>query len=246
MAITIRTYRPDDRDSVRHICYQTGYMGSPIAPQWADEPSFANLFTSYYTDCEPESALVAERDGVGVGYLLGCPDTARSARPSRIFLKQVVTRFIAFRPGTARFVRRSIGDTVTGLVRHEPMEDRFIDSRRPADCISTCFPRFAGTAPAPPSSDSGSTTSNAMAQAAATSKRSPKTLARSLSSPAAALNASDHLNAPRAFAHSMDPTTTSKSWSATSEVVPSREKYRSDPGTRPRRFTRLTHGRWGA
>ena len=144
MAITIRAYRLDDRDAVRHICYQTGYMGSPIAPQWADEPSFANLFTSYYTDNEPQSTIVAERNGIVVGYLLGCRDTEQSTRPSRIFLQQVVTRLIAFRPGTAGFVRRSIGDTATGLLRHEMMEDRFIDSRWPAHLHINLLPEARG------------------------------------------------------------------------------------------------------
>jgi ribosomal protein S18 acetylase RimI-like enzyme len=131
-AITIRPYQHIDRQAVRDICYRTGYMGDPIKSQWADEASFANLFTSYYTDREPESALVAERNDVVIGYLLGCRDTGRSTSPARTFLAQFLTRFLALRPGTAQFIRRSIADTATDVVHHEKPPVRLIDPRWPA------------------------------------------------------------------------------------------------------------------
>lgn len=74
MACTIRPYRPEDRDAVRHVCCETGFMGNPIDPIFSDRELFADFFTGYYTDYEPESALVAIDDETGqlVGYLLGC------------------------------------------------------------------------------------------------------------------------------------------------------------------------------
>ena len=39
------------------------------------------MFTSYYTDAEPQSALVAELDGEVAGYLLGCVDSRRAWNP---------------------------------------------------------------------------------------------------------------------------------------------------------------------
>ncbi len=49
-------------------------MGDPIDPLFSDREAFADFFTRYYTDHEPESALVAEDAGTGevVGYVLGC------------------------------------------------------------------------------------------------------------------------------------------------------------------------------
>jgi len=119
--VIIRPYEERDRDQVRHICYVTGYMGDAVDWQWRDAESFADLFTSYYTDAEPESALVAERDGIVAGYLLGCVDSRRAWNPAKIFVHHVLRRGIAFRPGTAGFVWRSLGDiAVDGLKKRLP------------------------------------------------------------------------------------------------------------------------------
>jgi len=68
----IRPYLPADRDAVRQICCDTGFSGDPIDPLFSDRDVFADFFTRYYTDWEPESAWVAESNGHVVGYLIGC------------------------------------------------------------------------------------------------------------------------------------------------------------------------------
>ena len=78
----VRQYRRADRAAVRRTCFETGYMGDPIAWQWRDAESFADLFTGWYTDREPESALVVEQEGEVVGYLLGCRDSRQVTPPS--------------------------------------------------------------------------------------------------------------------------------------------------------------------
>jgi len=88
---------------------------------WRDVESFADLFSGYYTDAEPESALVAELDGVVAGYLLGCVDSRHAWNPAAIFGRHFVRRGIGFRPGTAGVVWRSFGDVVVdGLHRRLP------------------------------------------------------------------------------------------------------------------------------
>ncbi len=72
MSLKIRPYAPTDRQAVRDICCDTGFMGKPIDPIFVDRDAFADFFTRYYTDLEPENALVVEADGKVVGYLLGC------------------------------------------------------------------------------------------------------------------------------------------------------------------------------
>lgn len=72
MSIQIRPYTPNDRAAVRHICCETGFSGNPIDPLFSDREVFADFFTRYYTDYEPESAFIAEEAGQVVGYLLGC------------------------------------------------------------------------------------------------------------------------------------------------------------------------------
>ena len=80
MSCTVRPYEARDRDAVRHICCESGFMGEPVDPLFADRDLFADFFTAYYTDCEPAHCLVAEADGRVVGYLICCIDHARYPR----------------------------------------------------------------------------------------------------------------------------------------------------------------------
>lgn len=71
-AYTIRNYRASDREAVRRLCCQTGFLGEPIDPVYEDRELFADFLTTYYTDHEPESSWVVEINGELRGYLLGC------------------------------------------------------------------------------------------------------------------------------------------------------------------------------
>ncbi len=61
---------------MRSICYDTGLMGDSIDPYFGCLDLFADYWTLYYTDYEPESTFVADLDGQVVGYLMGCIDTS--------------------------------------------------------------------------------------------------------------------------------------------------------------------------
>lgn len=117
---------------MRRICFETGYMGDPAAWQWADQESFADLFSRYYTDHEPGSALVADDGHDVVGYLLGCRDSSRVPSPAAISGRGVLRRGLLVRPGTAPVLWRSIADMARGAVRHEPLSIGFADERWPA------------------------------------------------------------------------------------------------------------------
>ena len=68
----IRAYQPSDRDVVRRLCCETGFLGEPIDPVYEDRELFADFLTTYYTDHEPESSFVIENaEGDLRGYLLG-------------------------------------------------------------------------------------------------------------------------------------------------------------------------------
>jgi hypothetical protein len=69
--LIIRKYEPRDREAVRRLCCETGYLGKPIDPIFQDRELFADYLTRFYTDIEPESCFVVEQDGVVKGYLLG-------------------------------------------------------------------------------------------------------------------------------------------------------------------------------
>jgi ribosomal protein S18 acetylase RimI-like enzyme len=130
--VVIRPYEPADRARVRHICFVTGYMGDPVEWQWRDAESFADIFTGYYTDAEPQSALVAEVEGEVRGYLLGCRDSTKAWNPAKVIGRQITHRGIAFRPGTARFVWRAVGDVVVDAWHKRLPPAAFSDPRWPA------------------------------------------------------------------------------------------------------------------
>ena len=109
MACKIRPYRPEDREGVRHVCCETGFMGNPIEPIFSDRQLFADFFTGYYTDYESESALVAidEETGQLVGYLLGCSRYHYNTfRQNLIIATRIVPRAV-FRYLTGRYNKAS-------------------------------------------------------------------------------------------------------------------------------------------
>src|SRR5579872_640922 len=142
--VLVRPYAPTDRARVRHICFVTGYVGQPVAWLWRDAHSFADIFTGYYTDAEPESALVAETDGEVTGYLLGCMDSSRAWNPAKVVGRQITHRGIAFRPGTAGFIWRSFGDVIVDAAHRRLPPAPFADPRWPAHLHIDLLPEARG------------------------------------------------------------------------------------------------------
>jgi ribosomal protein S18 acetylase RimI-like enzyme len=108
----IRSYTPADREAIRSICFETGYMGEPIDFLWRDRRSFADLITRYYTESEPESIFVATRAGRVVGYLTGCVDSERARGSTLLELRRLLRRGAWLRPGLASFLGRAFLDTL--------------------------------------------------------------------------------------------------------------------------------------
>ena len=77
----IRSYQPSDREAVRSLCCQTGFLGEPIDPVYEDRELFADFLTTYYTDHEPESSFVIEKNGELRGYLLDVDAGKRGGTP---------------------------------------------------------------------------------------------------------------------------------------------------------------------
>jgi hypothetical protein len=95
----IRGFRPEDRPAVREICAATGLLGDDIRRLFPRPDFFVDLFTSYYTDLEPEACLVVEarrpdhRPEV-VGYLLGCTNPGQYRRHQPKLLFRIACRVI--------------------------------------------------------------------------------------------------------------------------------------------------------
>jgi ribosomal protein S18 acetylase RimI-like enzyme len=148
--LRVRPYERDDRSRVREICYRTGYMGEPVDWQWRDAESWADMFTGYYTDREPGSAVVVEVDGMVEGYLLGCLDSKRAWNPAVVAGRHIVRRGIALRRGTGAVVWRTLGDAAVDLARRRARfrDFEFADARWPAhlhiDLLESVRGRGAG------------------------------------------------------------------------------------------------------
>lgn len=105
---TIRSFRRSDREAVRRLCCDTGFLGSPIDPVYEDRQLFADFLTTYYTDWEPESSFVIEIEGEIRGYLLGSRKPLRNQLYSfwqnvSLFLK-ALTRYFRYNGTSRRFV----------------------------------------------------------------------------------------------------------------------------------------------
>jgi ribosomal protein S18 acetylase RimI-like enzyme len=69
--VTIRPYRPEDRDRLRKIALDTADLGYGPGDDIPIKDTLADILTRYYTDFEPESAWVADTNGLAVGYIIG-------------------------------------------------------------------------------------------------------------------------------------------------------------------------------
>jgi len=145
-AAVIRPYEPTDRARVRHICFRTGYLGDPVDWQWRDSESFADMFSGYYTDVEPESAFVVEIDGQVEGYLLGAVDARKPWNIGKVAGGHILRRGIAFRPGTAPVIWRTILDGARDVLtkRVDPRDLEFHDKRYPAHLHIDLLPAARG------------------------------------------------------------------------------------------------------
>jgi hypothetical protein len=106
---SIRGFRPSDREAIRRLCCQTGFLGEPIDPVYEDRQLFADFLTTYYTDWEPESSFVVEIDGEICGYLLGSRKPFRNQLYSfwqnvSLFLK-ALSRYFRYTDRSRRFIR---------------------------------------------------------------------------------------------------------------------------------------------
>lgn len=72
----IRSYRPDDLESVYDICVRTGDNGGDARGQHVSDRLLGDVYAAPYVVLEPETARILD-DGTGraVGYIVGTRDT---------------------------------------------------------------------------------------------------------------------------------------------------------------------------
>jgi hypothetical protein len=104
----VRNYQPSDRDSVRALCCETGFLGNPIDPVFEDRELFADFLTDYYLKHEPDSAFVVVKDGALKGYLLGSRHPLKhqfhSLIQNIVYGGKVFSRYPGYKPASRRFI----------------------------------------------------------------------------------------------------------------------------------------------
>jgi len=136
--------RSDGPAGVRDVAFATGFMGDPVAGQFADRDAFAHLFCTWYLLHRPDTCWVVD-DGGGrvVGYLVGSPDGPgdQAAHEWEFATTHLLRRGIALRPGTARFIARAAVDLARDRrCLHPPVDP----ARFPAELHVNLLPEARG------------------------------------------------------------------------------------------------------
>jgi ribosomal protein S18 acetylase RimI-like enzyme len=119
--LSVRFYRPIDRQAVFRIGADTAFFGAPIEAYMEDRNVFLDAFYAYYTDLEPEHCLVAcVDDAEVVGFLTGCVDTnLYEQKLKRVIMPQLIGNLLR---GKYHFGKRSLryfSGLLGGLLRRE-------------------------------------------------------------------------------------------------------------------------------
>jgi len=133
-----------DRPALRELFPRAG-AGSPSGSLWGHPESEAAVYLDPYMDLEPDSLFVAVVEGVLVGYLAGCLDSARFPREDERIAQAIRRHRLLFRPGTVAFFARGLVDVAWAALRHEPTADDFADRRWPAHLHINVAPSARGT-----------------------------------------------------------------------------------------------------
>src|SRR3974377_2331574 len=103
----VRNYHQADRESVRALCCDTGFLGNPIDPVFEDRELFADFLTDYYLKHEPDSAFVVVKENFVKGYLLGSRrllnHQVHSLLQNVIYGGKVLSRYLGYRQESRRF-----------------------------------------------------------------------------------------------------------------------------------------------
>ncbi|MHC4982623.1 MAG: hypothetical protein ACYTF6_05585 [Planctomycetota bacterium] len=116
---SLRRYRRGDRPAVREICVKCSWLGEYRPENIGDDWIWAEFWTRYFTDREPQHTWVAGRrtDAAVVGYLTGTADGARVGRYVPFLFPGIILRAIRMRLIRRRASRRAVAAMLRSLLR---------------------------------------------------------------------------------------------------------------------------------
>jgi GNAT superfamily N-acetyltransferase len=101
--IKIRNYRKEDRMIVREISLESSILGNYRNTVF-DDMILADLLTLYFTDYEPQSCFVAEKEGQVIGYVLGTKDIRKMRKSMKYRILPGLARKVI---SNGQFLRRN-------------------------------------------------------------------------------------------------------------------------------------------
>jgi hypothetical protein len=104
----VRKYQAADRDALRAVCCETGFLGNAIDPVFEDRELFADFLTGYYLKHEPDSAFVVTKDQRVQGYLIGSSAIQKhqlySVLQAFSCTGRVLCRYSRYKPESRRYL----------------------------------------------------------------------------------------------------------------------------------------------
>lgn len=100
--------RRGDRQAVRTLCADTGYLGEPIENVFEDRELWSSMMIDPYLDLQEDACQVVEAAGRVVGYLAGCRSRSFEWRalPARVrAVLKMLGRMRRYGPRSREFVR---------------------------------------------------------------------------------------------------------------------------------------------
>ncbi len=140
---TVRAASPADARVLADLFTRAG-QGSPGGELWHHAPSEMDIYLTPYLDHPQATVLLAEANGVALGYLAGCYDTAAFPLERERIEQAIRDHQLMSKPRPVRFFLRAGFDTVAAKLRRHRLAGDFADTRWPAHLHIDVVPEARG------------------------------------------------------------------------------------------------------
>jgi len=141
----IRPYRPEDRDTIRKICVDTVWLGQPASERILDPWIWAEFWTRYFTDEEPEHTWVIEpQDQRITGYITGAADVRAIQKYTTTIMPGLAKAAFKRRLLNKSASRKAIWSTMVALAKGQLRLPKAVQKNFPATFHFNLLPEARG------------------------------------------------------------------------------------------------------